>query len=265
MNRIDLKNKLLKNKKEKAFVAYLTAGLTNDAMMQQIVLELEKSGVDIIELGMPFSDPVADGLTIQAASAEALKKGFTLKKYFKLISRLRKHTQIPLVIMTYFNPILQYGIKKFAASAAKNGLDGVIVPDLPPEEARDLNKALKSRGVHQIFLISPVTTPRRMKKIASQSCGFIYYVTLTGVTGVRSVLPKELQSMIRKIKKVSDTPVFAGFGISNPQQVKNIIKIADGVIVGSAIVKIVLKNMSKKQTLKEISRYVASMSKMTKI
>jgi len=262
MNRIEQKNQELSQKKRKAFIAYITAGFPSAAVTEKLVYTLEKNGVDFIELGMPFSDPVADGPTIQAASCAALVDGMNMKKFLLLVKTLRKKTEIPLIIMSYYNPIFKYGIKKFAIDAKLAGLDGVIVPDLPPEEALELNKELKVQGLSQIFIISPVTEPARMKKIANFSSGFIYYVSLTGVTGARVNLPKNISQAVKAIKKYSKTSVFVGFGISTPDQVKQVIKISDGAIVGSGIIKIIANYGENEQMLEKVGQYIRSLSKM---
>jgi len=208
---------------------------------------------------MPFSDPVADGPVIQQASALALKKGMGMIKYLKLIKDLRRKTVVPLIMMSYYNPIFKYGITKFAKDAAMAGLDGVIVPDLPPEESTGLNKALLKNSVCQIFLVSPLTELRRIRKIARISSGFIYYVSLTGVTGIRNTLGADLSKQVSRIKKAAKIPVFVGFGVSKPEHVKKVNKVADGVIVGSAIIKIINESNSKKQLEKKISRFIRSM------
>lgn len=252
MNRIDKKFKELQALDRKAFIAYITAGDPDLAATKKIVLALERSGVDIVELGIPFSDPLADGPTIQAASARALKNGASLKKIFKMAGSLRAKTGMPIVFMTYFNPVLRYGVEKFFKSCSSSGVDGVIVPDLPAEEADELIALGRGRGIDTIFLIAPTSTPERIKRIAKSSRGFIYYVSLTGVTGVRSHLPSEVLSRVRYIKSISAKPVAVGFGVSNSSQAKGIARSADGVIVGSAIVKIIGE---KKDMISRVSKF----------
>jgi tryptophan synthase alpha chain len=239
MNRIDKKFNELRARKRKAFIAYITAGDPDLSATKRLALELEASGVDILELGIPFSDPIADGPTIQAASARALAGKTTLKKIFAMVRNLSTATDMPLVFMTYYNPVLKYGIKEFLSSCRKCGVDGVIVPDLPCEEASDLMTFAKLYGVAAIFLIAPTSTPGRVKEISKNSKGFIYYVSLTGVTGARRELPKDIASKIRSIRSVTDKPVAIGFGVSDRKQAGAIARVADGVIVGSAIVKII--------------------------
>lgn len=239
MNRIDAKFKELKKEKKKAFIAYITAGDPNLAMTEKLVIALEKSGVDMIELGIPFSDPLADGPTIQAASQRALLAGASLKKILRLVVRIRKKTDIPLVFMTYYNPVLKYGLARFFSCCRSCGVDGVIVPDLPCEEARELMALCRKSGIAAIFLAAPTSTRSSIKNIVKNSRGFIYYVSLAGVTGARTKLPPEVLSKVKLIKSMTDKPVAVGFGVSNAKQAARIARVADGVIIGSAIVKII--------------------------
>jgi tryptophan synthase alpha chain len=262
MNRVEKKFRELKKFGKKAFIAYITAGDPGINMTKKIVLALEGSGADVIELGIPFSDPLADGPTIQAASHRALLKGANLKKIFALVADLRKVTEIPLVFMTYYNPVLRYGIDDFIMDCRKSGVDGVIVPDLPFEEAGDLIKLSKEHGIATIFLVAPTSTKDRMANIVKRSSGFIYYVSLTGVTGARVKLPPEVMSNIRVIKSVTDKPVAVGFGISTPAQARKVSTVADGVIVGSAIVKIIADNQNNHNALiSKVSSFSKKLSK----
>lgn len=258
MNRIDSKFNKLRSVGRKAFIAYVTAGDPSLAITKKIVFKLEDAGVDIVELGVPFSDPIADGPTIQAASYRALKGKTTLKKIFAMVRALRAVTDMPLVFMTYYNPVLRYGLEEFFASCRKCGVDGVIVPDLPCEEASDLIKFARLEKVATIFLAAPTSTSERIRDIAKKSKGFIYYVSLTGVTGARRELPKDIASRIRSIRSVTDKPVAVGFGVSNPEQASRIAGIADGVIVGSAIVKIISE---KNNIVPRVHRFAKSIAK----
>ncbi len=258
-NRIIEKSSILVKNGEKAFVVYLSAGFPDIKKTHKLVEILTHNKVDFIELGMPFSDPVADGPVIQGSSALALEKGMTMIKYLKLIKELRKKTDVPLIMMSYYNPIFKYGLGKFAKDASAAGLDGIIVPDLPPEESEELNKQLIKNSLCQIFLISPLTRPQRIRKICDISRGFIYYVSLAGVTGTRNKLGADLSKQVRLIKKASNTPVFVGFGVSKPEHVKEVNKVADGVIVGSAIIKIINECTTIKELEMKISRFIRSM------
>lgn len=249
MNRIDRKFKELKKEKKRAFIAYITAGDPDLTATKKIVLALERAGVDIIELGIPFSDPLADGVTIQAASQRALKKKVTLRKIFTIARDLRKDTDIPIAFMTYYNPVLKYGIGSFIKDCASVGVDGVIIPDLPYDEAKDIIILARKSGVSTIFLAAPTSTRERLRRITDNSTGFIYYVSLTGVTGARKSLPAEVSSNVRRIKSLTKKPVAVGFGVSNPQQARRIAKVADGVIVGSAIVRIIAANQKNNKAL----------------
>ncbi len=261
MNRIDKKFKYLRKRREKAFIAYVTAGDPTLAMTERIVPVLERAGVDVIELGIPFSDPLADGPTIQAASQRALGKGATLSRIFKTVKRLRKKTGIPIAFMTYYNPVLRYGLRRFFASCRACGVDGVIVPDLPYEEAGELVRLGRKNAVVTINLVAPTSTSKRMKAIAARSSGFIYYVSLTGVTGARKSLAPEIRSRLNALKATTSKPVCVGFGISNPGQAAFIARLADGVIVGSAIVKIIGKKArNPKRMLFEISKFAKALA-----
>ena len=239
VNRIEKAFKELKAGRRKAFIAYITAGDPGLAATGKLVLELERSGADIIELGIPFSDPIADGPTIQAASYRALSGGASLAKIFALVKRLRKETEIPLVFMTYYNPILKYGLGRFFASCKKAGADGVIVPDLPVEESGELVRLGKKTGVSTIFLAAPTSTKDRIRKIVRCSSGFVYYVSSTGVTGTRRSLPEDMIRNVCIIRSMTAKPVAVGFGVSDAKQAAAVSRIADGVIVGSAIVKMI--------------------------
>jgi len=258
VNRIDNKFNELRAARRKAFIAYVTAGDPDLAVTKKVVLKLEEAGVDIVELGIPFSDPIADGPTIQAASYRALAGKTTLKKIFAMVRSLRAATDMPLVFMTYYNPVLRYGLREFFAGCRECGVDGVIVPDLPCEEASDLIKFARREEVATIFLSSPTSTSKRIKDIANNSKGFIYYVSLTGVTGARRDLPGDIASKIRAIRSVTDKPVAVGFGVSNPEQAARVAKTADGVIVGSAIVKIIGEN---KNIPRRVYRFAKSIAK----
>ena len=263
-NRIENKFKQLKTQKKKAFITYITAGDPNLKTTEALVLAFAKTGVDVIELGVPFSDPMADGKTIQAGSQRALKSGTTLSKILKLVERLRRRTEIPIVLMTYYNPVFHYGEAAFIKDARKAGVDGLIFPDLPPEEAIPLRHLARAAGISLIFLLAPTTVKERVKTIAQASAGFIYYVSLTGVTGERKSLSEDLFQNVRTAKRLTNKPICVGFGISTPAQAKSVAKVADGIIVGSAIVKQIENNLKNRQLIKNVTRFAQKLAKAVK-
>lgn len=260
MNRIDQKFQELKRQNKKAFIAFITAGDPDLATTRKLALALEGAGVDILELGVPFSDPLADGPTIQAASQRALLKGVTLKKILKLVVQVRKASPLPICLMTYYNPVFHFGEEKFVAQAAQAGVDGLIIPDLPPEEAKNLIRAARKKNMATVFFLAPTTDPKRIPLINSASRGFIYYVSVAGVTGARKSLPPQLIKDLKRVRSRVSRPLCVGFGISTPQHVRQLSRVSDGVIVGSAIVKEILKNRGKKDLAARVSHFVRSLS-----
>ncbi len=236
-SRITGKFKEILRKEGKAFIPYIMAGDPNIGRTRELIRMLEECGADIIELGVPFSDPLADGPTIQKAAQRALDEGVTLKKVIELVGSVRMNTQIPIILMTYYNPIFKYGEERFAHEASAAGVDGIIVPDLPPEEAGNLIKHAGKSGLDTIFLLAPTSTDDRILKVAKASTGFIYYVPITGITGSKLSMAPSVGSHIAKIRSVTGKPIAVGFGISTPEEAAGISLLADGVIVGSAIVK----------------------------
>ena len=248
MNRIDRMFSRLRNRGETALIPFITTGDPDVASTEALVLEMEQQGADLIELGMPFSDPLADGPTIQAASNRALLNDINPEVLFNMVSRLRTKTEIPLVLMGYCNPLFQYGIDKFARDAADSGIDGTIIPDLPVDEAQEWNRATRAHNIDNIFLVAPNTPDSRLKKIVKASKGFVYYVSVTGITGARTALPPELSDGLRHVREITSKPVAVGFGISEPAQVKMLSGVADGIIVGSAIVRIIESHLERNET-----------------
>ncbi len=238
MQRIKEKFEELKRKGEKALIPYLTCGYPSLEETRKIIPLLEKAGADLIELGIPFSDPVADGVTIQESSAVALKKGINLRKIVGLVKELREKVKIPLLIMSYYNPIYQFGLSRFCSTFKNAGLDGVMIPDLPIEEGNDLVSLARDNDLATVFLIAPTTPKERIREVCKKSTGFIYYVSVSGVTGERERLPKEIEKKVLQIKQFTERPVCVGFGVSRPEQVREITSFADGVIVGSAIIRV---------------------------
>jgi len=256
MNRISKKFKELKTSGRKAFIAFITAGYPSLEATGKLALELEKKGVDIIELGVPFSDPLADGPVIQEASLYSLNKKTTLPKILRLVRSLRAKTGMPICLMSYYNPIFCMGEKKFVDEASSAGVDGVIIPDLPPEEARDFIRYANRKGLDNICFIAPTTSLERMKFICRLARGFIYYVSLTGVTGQRRSLSAGLKVNLARVKKMTSLPVCAGFGISTAAQLKDVQSACDGGIVGSAIVSRIRENLNRRDMVKRVGNFV---------
>ncbi len=221
---------------ELGLVAYVTAGDPSLAATEEIVLRATEAGADVIELGIPFSDPVADGPTIQRASERALRAGTTLSSVIELVAALRRKTEVPIVLFGYFNPILQMGLAEFARRAARAGADGVLVTDMTPEESGEYRTAMQANALDTIFLAAPTSTDDRLRCIADVSSGFLYVISRTGVTGAKDSLPEELPAMVRRARKFTSLPIAVGFGISIPAQVTVLGGIADAVVVGSSLV-----------------------------
>lgn len=261
MNRIDKLFHDLKKKNKTALITFITAGDPDLKKTKSLVLEMEKNGADIVELGVPFSDPLADGPKIQKASLRALKNNTSLRDIIGLIRDIRRDSQIPLVIMSSYNPILKYGEERFIRDVIESGLDGVIIPDLPPEEGEGFIRESESAELNLILLIAPTTPHKRAKFIAEKSRGFIYYISLLGITGERESLSREIKKGISKIRGLTDKPIAVGFGISSPEQVKTLSSIADGVIVGSAIVKIIENNLKDKILISRVGKFVKLLKK----
>lgn len=228
----------------KALIAYLTVGYPDSETMQRAAVALAENGCDIIELGIPFSDPLADGATIQKASHQALQLGVTPKVCLKIAKQLHQKIAIPLVFMTYYNPVFTFGLEAFCRSCAEAGVSGLIIPDLPPEEGEELEATTKKHNFDLIYLLAPTSPEERIALVAKKSSGFIYLVSLAGVTGARETLPPELGSFVKRVRKKAKQPLCVGFGISNAEQASGIAKIADGVIVGSRLIELIEKDAS---------------------
>jgi tryptophan synthase alpha chain len=262
MNRIESVFSRLRNKRA-ALIPFAVAGDPDLRTTETLVLKMAECGADIIELGVPFSDPLADGRTIQAASQRALKNGVTLAETFHLAEKL-KEISAPIVLMTYFNPVFRYGLKSFAEDCHGNGIDGVIIPDLPPEEAGPWIKEAKRFDLGTIFPIAPTSSPDRVKLASRYSRGFLYYVSITGVTGTRGTLPEALEQSVKQINGYSNKPVAVGFGISTPEQAREVSRFADGVIVGSAIVKMIEESLGRPDLVKRVGGFVVSLADVLK-
>lgn len=260
MRRLENRFKELANNKGKALIPFITAGDPDLATTEQMIHTLEKAGADIIELGMPFSDPMADGPVIQLASERALAAGTTLPGILELVARVRKSSQIPVILMGYLNPIHAYGYARFARDAAAAGVDGLLLVDMPPEEASDFIAVAEREGLQMIFLLTPTSDSSRVSAVAKSGRGFVYYVTVTGVTGARKEVSSTLASEIESIRKQVAIPIVAGFGVSTPEQAATAAMAADGVVVGSAIVKL-FQQYSGAELEKEVGQFVRSLKK----
>lgn len=236
MSRISGTFQRLRAAGRKAFIPFVVAGDPSLAATEQAVRALVRAGADLVEIGVPFSDPIADGPINQRAAHRALLQGVTLTDVLDLAERLRSDVDVPIVLLSYFNPILRYGLDRFAKDAVRSGVSGVVVPDLPPEEADDVVASARAEGLDSIFLLAPTSTDERIRLVAERSTGFIYCVSLTGVTGVQEQLSADLEDLLHRIKRMTDTPVCVGFGVSTPEQARRVAQVADGVIVGSALV-----------------------------
>lgn len=243
-------------KNGKAFIGFVTAGDPDLETSEKIMLKMAEAGCDLIEIGIPFSDPIAEGPVIQDANIRSLANGTTTDKVFRLAARVSQQVAVPLVFMTYLNVLFRYGYDRFLQKAKSSGISGVIVPDLPFEEKAELQQVAKDYGVEVISLIAP-TSEQRIQMLAKEAEGFIYEVSSMGVTGVRSEIKTDLESITKAVKEVTDVPVAIGFGINTPEQAKKYAAVADGIIVGSAIVKIIAQY--GKDAPEEVYKYVKSM------
>jgi tryptophan synthase alpha chain len=244
-----------------ALILFLTAGYPDMKTTEALIPELEKSGADLIELGVPFSDPIADGPTIQKASSAALDSGCTLKKILALVKRLRKKTQIPIILFSAYNPFFKYGIKKLIEDSSEIGVDGFLIPDLPPTEADELISACDEKDLSHIFLVAPNTPPSRANEIMKRSTGFIYYISTCGVTGARDKLDSSIDSHLKKMRQKTKTPVCVGFGISRPEHVSALKENADGIIVGSALIKEISKGRDLEDRVRRAKRFTRRLSR----
>jgi tryptophan synthase alpha chain len=259
MGRIGDRFAQLAERGETALVPFLTAGDPDLEATEALVLSMAEAGADMIELGVPFSDPTADGPRIQRSSERALASGTSLRSILALVERLRVHTQIPIVLMGYANPVYAMGEERFAKTAAEVGVDGIIIPDLPPEEGAALYETCSRAGIDCILLAAPTTTPKRLEMLAGRTRGFLYYVSLTGVTGERTSLPEGLEEQVRAARAAGDAPVCVGFGISTPEQAAEVSAFADGVVVGSAIVDRIESARDREDAVDSVARFVGEL------
>jgi tryptophan synthase alpha chain len=238
MSRITPTFEKLRQASRPALMPYLTIGYPSPALTLELVPAVVEAGADLVELGIPFSDPLADGATIQQATHEALEQGTTVETCLQTVAELRRcGIETPLILMGYYNPIFQRGLTRFCEDTARAGVDGLIVPDLPPEEAEELRQACRAHDLDLIFLLAPTSDDTRIRRVVELSTGFIYLVSLTGVTGARDQLPADLEAFVQRVRRLTDLPLAVGFGIGNPDEARRVARVADGVIVGSAIVR----------------------------
>jgi tryptophan synthase alpha chain len=257
VTRIEKRFAQLKAEQRKAFISYITAGDPNVEVTLELVLSLEKAGADVIELGVPFSDPIADGPVIQRASERALGNGVNLPGVLKLGDKIRAKSEIPLVLFSYFNPLFSYGLDKLARDAAKAGFDGVLASDLTVEESPAFVRAMTEAGLNTVFLVAPTSSPERMKKIAETSNGFLYAVSRTGVTGEQQELAPDLKAFLQTLRSYTKSPIAVGFGISRPEHVRAVWQEADAAIVGSSIVKEIEQHLGKPDLAQRVSAFAS--------
>lgn len=261
MNRIDLKFKELKEKNETAMISFVTAGDPNFETTAKLVYAMEEGGADIIELGVPYSDPIADGATIQKSSARALKNGTTIKGIMAAVKNIRKNTEVPLVYLVYYNSVFRYGIERFIAQCNKVGIDGIIIPDLPIEERKVILDMADKYEVALIPLIAP-TSKDRIEKIVKNASGFIYCVSSNGVTGTRTEINTDMESYMNIVSKFTHIPKAIGFGISDAKMAKELAPYCDGIIIGSAIVKKVDETENRDEMLENVRRFVSEVKEV---
>ncbi len=254
----------LASNREKALIVYLTAGDPASVDPAELIVALAEAGADAIEIGIPFSDPLADGPSIQASSQRALKNGMTVAGVLSLVQKVREKSDVPLIVMTYINPIMHFGLPKYAREAAQAGVYAHIVTDLTPEESEEWLAISREQKLDTIFLLAPTSTDKRIRIVSNLSTGFIYCVSRTGVTGARSDLPTELPDLVSKIRSAADKPICIGFGISKPEHVAAICRYADGVVIGSALVNLLHENDGNPAVVEKAQRFVAGLKGATR-
>jgi len=259
MNRIDARFALLKKNSQKGFVVYIGAGDPNLKATEELALAFDQVGVDILELGVPFSDPLADGLVNQLAAQRGLASGTTPPKLFQTVASIRKQSEIPIVFYVYFNLLHRYGVKKFIDDSAKAGVDGLLVLDLPPEESENYETLMADAGLRVIYLIAPTTPEARIELIVKRGTGFIYYVSRIGVTGMQAKISDTISEMTAKIRAHTDLPIAVGFGISNPAQAREVARHAEAIVVGSAVVNQIAELGKSPELVKRVADFVKSL------
>lgn len=258
MNRLSLHTQKMKKEGKKAFIPFFTAFYPSQKIFAELLYSAQSCGADILEIGIPFSDPIADGKFIQHSSDWVLRRGFKLSSFISFMRDIRKEIKIPIVIMSYLNPIYKFGFDRFASFMEDNGIEGIIFPDLPIEEIGILGSSFISKGIDVIKMIAPSTNRERIRLISEKSYSFVYLVTVYGVTGVRERIDERIKFTIKSIREITSKPLYAGFGISNPEQAEEISRYVDGVIVGSSIVKIMM-GREDSFSLKEIEKFLMEM------
>jgi tryptophan synthase alpha chain len=264
MNRIEERFARLKRNGKKGFIVYIGAGDPDLDATRRLALAFDQAGVDVLELGVPFSDPLADGLVNQLAAQRGLESGTTPPKLLETVAAIRKHSQIPIVLYIYFNLIHRAGLEQFIKDAAKAGVDGLLVLDLPPEESDNYESLMRQAGLCHIYLIAPTTPEDRIELIVKRGSGFIYYVSREGVTGMQAQVATNLASQVAKIRAHTDLPVAVGFGISNPKQAKLVASSSDAIIVGSAVVNQIAGHGKSKDFVKHVGEFVKSLADAVK-
>lgn len=264
MNRIEERFARLKREDKKAFIVYIGAGDPNLEATRQLALAFDQAGVDVLELGVPFSDPLADGLVNQLAAQRGLESGTTPPKLLATVAAIRREVQIPIVLYIYFNLIHRVGMERFINDAAKAGVDGLLVLDLPPEESDSYESLMRQAGLCQIYLIAPTTPEDRLAAIVKRGAGFIYYISREGVTGMQSKVASNLAEQVAKIREHTALPIAVGFGISNPEQAKLVAQAADGCVVGSAIVNQIAQHGKSPDLVGKVSEFVRSLAQAVK-
>lgn len=263
-NRVVEKFRALKESGKKGFIAYIAAGDPDLDATKQLVIEFDRIGVDLVELGVPFSDPLADGPVNQLAAERALKSGTNVKKILETVKQIREVSEIPIILFTYFNPIHYMGIEEFVAEAAASGVDGALVLDLPPEESKEYKSLMDMKDLSTVYLLAPTSSDERIDLISKFSTGFIYYVSREGVTGMQEKMAGGVDAIVEKIRARSGSPVAVGFGISNEKMAAEVASYSDAVVVGSAIVKKIEENGDKPDLVERVSQFVSGLVKAVK-
>jgi tryptophan synthase alpha chain len=263
VGRIEDSFKTLKREGRKGFIPYITAGDPDLSTTEELLVTLAQSGATLIELGVPFSDPMADGPVIQRASERALKHNFDLQQVLDTAARARQRIEVPIILFSYYNPLLQFGLKRLAEAAKDAGIDGVLVTDLTPEESGEFEAELRGVGLDMIFLVAPTSTDERLKLVAKHASGFIYAVSRAGVTGARETVSVEAEKLVNRMKQVSSLPIAVGFGISNAEQVADVQRYADAVVVGSALVAEMERLAGAPDLPRQISNFLTGLTRLS--